>query len=327
MPDYNITEEQKSYLNSLICQRISEDDANRQIIELFENPDSSLGITNALKTGWNADKQDKVAYYIIKDPADNQPMLFFSLKCGELHKPLNPARLDKSVTQALMRLQAAASRCEEVHMHTKAQKMNFWEYFSYRNFATEMLRMAHGVEVEEWAEDVIERQLVDGELPDKAWDEIWDRLEKSLGRQTSYKLEMKLEGSNIIRTKQTFAAVELVHFCAHKAAQDKWEAMKMGQSLGRAMFWQFVEPKIRKIRALVGCEYVYLFAADNDRNGSLVNLYKGMGFEFREDLYVTKPAYDFQCYFMCRKAVGLRTRKNEFFKNFNKPREKKHPRF
>jgi hypothetical protein len=114
MSDFKITKEQKAFLDSLVCQRLNDSVANKQVIEEFRNPKSSPGITNALKTAWKTDKRDQVAYYIIKDPADNQPLLFFSLQCGEMHLPLDPSRLDKSLKNALMSLQAARTLGGEI---------------------------------------------------------------------------------------------------------------------------------------------------------------------------------------------------------------------
>lgn len=317
MSDYKMTTEQKAYLNSLICQRISDDEANKDTIKKFSNPLSSPGITGALKNGWNADKKDRLAYYIIKDPADNEPLLFFSLKCGEIHLPLDPAKLDNSVKQSLILLQAAASRAKRILLPLGGIR----EYY----IAMDALSIAKQFEVEDWAKEVIEKQLVDDDLPEKAWLGVWKRVFRSRSKLELYKAELEEEKDNIIRTKKTFPAVELVHFCAHAPAQEKWKSLNMGRSLGRTMFWHFIEPKIRDIRKLVGCEYLYLFAADDDRNGSLCTLYKEMGFDFRDDLYLTKPSYDFCCYFMCQNVSGLRTRKNEFVRNFNEPKEAKTP--
>ena len=318
MSGYKMTKEQKAFLDSLVCQRISSDEANREVIKAFRNPNSSPGITGALKRGWNADKQDRIAYYIIKDPSDNQPLLFFSLKCGELHLPLDPAVLSKSVAQSYMLLQAAIARCGQPLLPFSPNPLQQKRLY-YR--AMNALYDSCDIEVEDWAKEVIEKQIVDNELPDQAWNNIWRRVFRSQDKLGSYKTDTMLEKDNIIRTKKTFPAVELVHFCAHEPAREKWTAMKMGPSLGKTMFWHFIEPKIRAIRDLVGCEYIYLFAADDDREGRLVSLYKEMGFDFRENLHLTKPAYDFCCYFMCQEVTGLRTRKNEFLKNYNKPKE------
>ena len=318
MSDHKMTKQQKAFLESLVCQRISKDTANKSVIKAFENPKSSPGITSALKKSWNTDKQDKVAYYIIKDPADDQPLLFFSLKCGEVHQPLDPEKLSSSVKSALMMLRAANDRCSCPQLPNTPDPGRRRKLLE---MAMDALHASAQIEVEDWAKEAVEKQLVDGELPDKAWDKIWGRVLRSQGRLDSYNDELELESANIIRTKKTLAAVELVHFCAHEPARKKWAAMQMGKSLGRTMFWQFIEPKIREIRELVGCEYLYLFAADSSREGELVKLYQEMGFEFRDDLYVTKPSYDFCCYFMCQEVTHLKTRRNEFFRTYNRIEE------
>ena len=318
MSDYKMTKAQKAYLESLVCQRISADEANKQVIETFQHARRYAGITGALKTGWNTDKQDKVAFYIIKDPADNQPLLFFSLKCGEVHQPLDPAKLNSTLKNALMLLKAANTRCGYLPPTRSLTLLSL--YFQ----AMDDLIYAESKEeivVEDWANEVIEKQLTDGKLPEKAWLSIVRRVCRNQSKLDQYKAEMEIEKDNIIRTKKTFAAVELVHFCVHAPAKEKWKTLNMGQSLGRTMFWNFIEPKIQAIRELVGCEYIYLFAADDDRAGKLCKLYQELGFDFRDELYVTKPAYDFCCYFMCQEVRKLRTRKKEFLKDYNKPKE------
>ena len=319
MSEYKITKQQKAYLESLVCQRISRDEANRQVIDAFQQASIYNGITGALKTGWNVDKQDKVAFYIVKDPADNEPLLFFSLKCGEVHQPLDPAKLDSTLKNALMLLKEAHTRCGYL---PPTRSRTLLQLYFYSIDALVYVESEEKIEVEDWAKEVIEKQLVDGQLPEKAWLNILRRVYRNKSRLDHYKADKKLEKDNIIRTKKTFAAVELVHFCAHAPAKEKWKALGMGQSLGKTMFWQFIEPKIQELRELVGCEYIYLFAADDVRTGKLCNLYQDLGFDFHEELYVTKPAYDFCCFFMCQGVRKLRTRKKEFLKNYNKPKEK-----
>ena len=316
MSDYRMTKEQKAYLESLVCQRISRAEANRQVIEIFQQARKYAGITGALKTGWNIDKQDKVAFYIIKDPADNQPLLFFSLKCGEVHQPLDPAKLDSTLKNALMLLKAANTRC--LPPTSSFNLLNLY-FHAVKNLT--YVESKETLVVEEWAEEAIEKQLVDGKLTEKAWLNILRRVCRNQSRLDQYSAEMEMEKDNIIRTKKTFAAVELVHFCAHAPAREKWKTLNMGQSLGKTLFWHFIEPKIRELRDLVGCEYIYLFAADGDRDGKLCKLYQELGFDFRDEIFVTKPAYDFCCYFMCQEVRKLRTRKKEFLKAYNKPKE------
>ena len=287
MSNYRITKEQRSYLDSLVCQRISDDPANRAVIEKFTNP-RNRALPYALKNGWNEDKKDKIAYYIVREPGeDSEPLLFFSLKCGEIVIPFN-----------LEKLRTALENSEA------------------------LLDAAWGLEAPEWAMEIIEQRKVDGKLPQEKLLEFYTRHKRNEDKWEQYNEEIRLEGQNIVRTKRTMAGVELVHFCVHSPAVQKWKAMGMGaQGIGRTMFWQFVEPVIQQVRDLVGCEYIYLFAADAKKNGHLVNYYMDLGFEIREDLTVSKPAYDFCCFFMCQKVTSLRNRRNDFLRNYNKPRE------
>ena len=287
MSDPKITKDQRAYLDALVCQRISDDPENIKIIEKFRNF-KNPGLPYALKTGWGEDKKDKVAYYIVKEPGeDGEPLLFFSLKCGEVVVPYNREKL----RIALQNSQA-------------------------------LLDAANGKDAPEWAKEIVEKRKVNNILPLRKVREFYERHMRNMSKWNLYNEEIRVEGSNIVRTKHTMAGVELVHFCVHDPAVKKWKTSVLGsQSLGRTLFWKFVVPVIQDVRNLVGCEYLYLFAADAKKYGTLVNYYKTLGFEIREDLTVSKPEYDFCCYFMCQKVTSLRNRQNEFFRNFNNPKE------
>lgn len=287
MNDYRITKEQRAYLDSLVCQRISKNQANRAIIGKFRNF-RNRGLAYALKTGWNQDKKDKIAYYIVREPGDDgEPLLFFSLKCGEVANPFDEERL------------------LTILENSEALK-----------------NAAYGLDAPEWAAEVIEKQKVNGVLPRDVRDTFVYRHINNQERLHGYLEELHRDGQNIVRTQRTMAGVELVHFCVHSPAVQKWNAMELcPQSLGRTMFWNFVVPVIQQVRELVGCEYIYLFAADREKNGHLVNYYNQLGFESREDLSVSKPEYDFCCFFMCQKVTALRNKRNAFFRSYNAPKE------
>lgn len=287
MNSYRITNDQRAYLDSLVCQRISDDETNRAVIDKFSN-DQNFSLPYALKNGWGQDRKDKVAYYIVKEPGeDAEPLLFFSLKCGELFVPFNRDKLQTAL-----------------------------------DYSAALLDAAHGHDAPQWAKDVVEKCKVDGKLPQRSLEKFLDRHMRNIAKWNDYAMEIQLEGENIIRTKKTMAAVELVHFCVHAPAVEKWKAMGMGsQGIGKTMFWKFVVPIIQQIRGLVGCEYIYLLAADAEKEGHLVNYYQGLGFEAPKDLYVNKPEYDFRCFFMCQKVTSLHKRQLEFFRSYNKSRE------
>lgn len=291
-----LTEAQRSYLKSLVCKRLSDDEANRALAKDFKNAVNS-GIADELKKGWNLDKKDKLAFYIVSDPKEKIPLFFFSLKCGEVTVPYDPARKQEILNNSDL-LYAAATGHKSV----------------------------------EWAENSIRMRLESGEKLEDIQKELAKRYQNDMGKCLCYQEELLLEGNNIHRTQETHAAVELVHFCAYDNRRDfwfsltgnparrKWEQMGMSdQTIGNAVFWFFVVPIIRQVRDLVGCEYIYLFAADRNKYGSLVSYYEKLGFELRSDLGVSKPFYDFGCRFMCQKVTSLRNRRNAFFREYNLP--------
>lgn len=284
---YKLTDKQKAYLDSLVCQRISKDEANKDVIEAFINY-TNPRLPYALYNGWYQDKRDELAYYIIKDPSDQEPLLFFSLKCGILHIPFI--------------YQAVVEACKE---------------------AEALYNAARNRRAPEWARAEINRRRVNGIVPPEVLRELGEDYAEKKEKMLSFQEEMRKGAPKIIQVERTHPGVEMVHFCAHEPAQDKWEEMGMAQqSMGKTLFWYFIVPKLNAIRELVGCEYIYLFAADSSRKKSLVNYYTKLGFEVRLDIGVEKPAYDFGCTFMCQKLTSLRNQRIDFFNNYNKPKPK-----
>ena len=112
----------------------------------------------------------------------------------------------------------------------------------------------------------------------------------------------------LIRVEEAFPAIELVHFCANDWARDEWKRLQLGHSMGEVMFWHFVVPKMLEINQLIGCEYVYLFAADRTPDATLLNYYENvLHFEQIRHIGAIKPYYDFFCIFMAKRLRGLTT--------------------
>ena len=347
-----MTNDQRKYLESLVCERISANEANKELIAGFVNWRNPT-IAENLRNGWEEDQQGKLAYYIVKDPELDVPMMFFSLKCGEMHIPLDSKKLGKTVTNALMLLKQASIVCNGMHF---MQSNNAQERTIIMHYTLEALRRieTEKIEVNPWAEEAIEKQLVNGTLTEKAWKKIWRRVFNALKYDLGKQNDESLQESNIVRTKETFPAVELVHFCIydpilwsmvfqnypkefwkelqktlplkHNPVVIQWHNKGMGnRSLARTMFWKFVVPVIQDLGKLVGCEYVYLFAADDDSDEekSLLRYYRKLGFDFQDRIYVTKPSFDFGCFFMCQKISALPKKRNAFFRNYNRQEGKK----
>lgn len=73
---------------------------------------------------------------------------------------------------------------------------------------------------------------------------------------------------------------------------------------------------------IVGCEYLFLFAADQTEDALLVNFYaEKLGFECRDEHCAAIPMYDFTCQFMSQKTNVLKEKQQEFFDHFNPDEE------
>ncbi len=113
------------------------------------------------------------------------------------------------------------------------------------------------------------------------------------------------------RTKETYPAIELGHYCKNtEYVPPQYNHIP----LGFALFWEVIVPQICKITNLIGCKFVYLFAADKTsdiRKGEdslgLVDYYKSAyKFENNIDLAILKPVYDSECYALVQEISALK---------------------
>ena len=117
-----------------------------------------------------------------------------------------------------------------------------------------------------------------------------------------------------------YSAVEISHFCVNEDYRKKWDSFNFGDRnrIGLTLFWHFIVQKISEIGRLIGCEYVYLFAADGTSDRLLVNHYKNMmGFRDDLDVLTIQPMYDFRCTFLCNTVKSLVGGRERFYDHFN----------
>ena len=292
-----ITQEQKQLLQQFTCERLTARRVNKFDIKNFLSVQGK-GLENTLKTGaWEADLEGSIAYYLVRNPA-GEIVLYFSLKCGMLFDP------------------------------------NFVELYleSYKD------ELRRGDAFNRWT------RLMDG---DERQLRYFQRQRTRMGAQRysgfiktmKIKTDKKYEpNQKIIRTKTSQPAIELVEFCANDLTKDCWASygFPSHRRLGETLFWWFVFPKMMEINALIGCKYVYLFAADEAVSGKLSNYYRErLHFENLTDLGTVKPAYDLNCFFMGRQLRdcadpayaawmdyddemwGLEHYQKQFFEEFN----------
>lgn len=276
-----ITEEQQRVLDGLRCERLSKDEMNLRRVDDFVNytNDSIAGVLR--NEAYGEDEKGSVAYYVVKDE-QGEMLFFFSLKNGMLydqHLDEKTINLLKKLYEYLDELDADAELSDDDRVVIEAVK--------------EKVRSRKGLTKAE-----LER------LPKKNA-QILEDLEQELNK-------------NITHVGKTYSGLELVHFCANNSTDELWEGLGLPQPRGAVVFWHFLVPIVLKVRELVGCEYLFLFAADLSEFHTLLDYYQNlMGFVDEGERATAKPLYDLSCKFMYQEAESLEARRREFFENFN----------
>lgn len=126
------------------------------------------------------------------------------------------------------------------------------------------------------------------------------------------------KNEKVSRVNKTYSGIELVHFCTNENSKNKWKEFGFSNSMGEVIFWDKIVPKFFEVQEIVGCEYVFLFAADLSEDRTLINYYNVcLKFEIDEEVGTNKPYYDFACAFMCQKLNFLKKNQRLYFENFN----------
>lgn len=153
----------------------------------------------------------------------------------------------------------------------------------------------------------------------KVYAKIQDEREKGFKEWANEKKiieDIKIESNELIlRGEHTYPAIELAHFFRNDNYEiEKWrEAYNMPQ-IGTIVFWYFVVPMVLAARKYVGCQYLYLFAADDSDDKKLINYYADkLKFRTNSEVGTVKPIYDFTCEFMCQEIEPLEGKMNKFF--------------
>lgn len=275
-----ITESQLELLRSLKCERLSSNTANFSLINDFYNTRNNSLVDTLQGDAYDDDENNRIAYYIVKT-VDDKILFFFSLKCGLLYDEfIEGDRLKeiKSFYDTILRM----SLDEAQPVENKKAIASILE----------SVRSKKGIKKEDVA--IVLHLSVDS-------DEF-----------------SKIFGKNLKNVGRTFPGVELVHFCANDAHREEWDEYDLPQNMGTTIFWYFIVPKILEMLKIVGCEYVFLFAADLTPYEELIRYYSDqLKFEKVDEHCVAIPMYDFTCQFMSQKTCELEGKRKQFFEEFN----------
>ena len=237
------------------------------------------------ETAWEEDLNGGTKVYLVKDNQSGAIVFFFALKAGLLYRDISDDDYELSEKE-----REILNLCLE---HYLENDQNFIED-----------------EILNWYDD----NALD---KDKLRRILLEKLKvKSAAKSDQNRTE---EGPNIVRVSKTFPGIVLTHFCK---GNDACLQQSLSFPLGFYVFWEIVIQKVLKISSMLGCQYLYLFAADHTEfqvdlpslddliyldaddepnhkisTYKLVEYYKNeLKFEEVHGLTILKPYYDFECF-------------------------------
>lgn len=275
-----ITKEQQEILDSLVCERLSRNPANMREIDQFFNSKNDKLVERLLNEAYSEDEGDKIAYYLVKDK-EGHILFYFSLKCGQLY--------DKHLDFDLFKLLG--------ELYDGLLKMK-----SEPDITPE-----DSLAIDKILEEIRSRKGV-----------LKEDLKKITKKNRSIEDFEKVFKDDADKVGATFSGIEIVQFCSNEDCLDYWKNYGINQKLGVVVFWQFIVPIIIKIKEWIGCEYLFLFAADDSEDENLVNYYKSwLKFESSNERSAATPVYDLTCKFLYQETCSLEEKRDAFFRNFN----------
>lgn len=288
-----ITKEQRNLLDSFCCQRLTADPGNKKLIRTFEN-DRNPNLAAYLRYyGWSEDTAGANTFYLIKDQ-QNRIVMYFSLKCGSLFDPLN-------IEELMAQIEDYKCKLEAIHNRRRGTARD------------EELALVEQM-MQEYGMGLLMLEMT-----------LRSELDSLLTKREDLRDDQNRDPNRMIsRVVRTYPAVELVHFVVNDGYRVFWQklAKKYGfgkpHTMAQIFFWYFVAPIITDIRNTLGCQYVYLFAADQSLNKRLINFYQvALNFSQEGDIGTSKPRYDFSCEFLHQEIEQLRDFREYYFDNFN----------
>ena len=276
-----ITEQQRAILDSFYIERLSDSEENFRLVSDFQNSRSD-SLTNKIQSeAFEEDELGTVAFYVIKNK-EGKIVFYFSLKCGQLYDKLY----------------------EKDHVHLIQNLLEYFDQIEQEETTSESdLDL-----IEEIRESVRSRKgILKSDL---------NKIQKKDNKAVK-DLEKAFTG-NMQRVGQTFAGVEIVQFCLNDKYSEDLKRLGFFPSFGAIVFWHFLVPKVLEVRKLIGCHYLFLFAADTSEDESLIRYYKSLRFTDAGEHGAVIPLYDWTCRFMYQEISSLEEGQRSFFNDFNR---------
>lgn len=265
---------------------MTSDEANESKIQNFSATKRGKALEVFLtKNAWQEDINGNTKVYLVIDEPTGVIVFFFALKAGLLYKAIGDDDYRLTTLESEI-----VNLCVDSQLDTSAS--------------------SSVDEILSWYDD---------NSLDK------DRLYRIIEYRINVKLKARADKSlnennmNIMQVLKTFPGIVLTHFC--KNTQNSLPE-SLSFPLGFYVFWEIVTEKVLEISSYLGCQYLYLFAADStestptipsiddfiygdasdddqseETHYRLVDYYKNeLKFEDVQGMTILKPYYDYECF-------------------------------
>ena len=314
-------EEQKRILSDrlkMVSMCSSEDHKN--LIQTFKQTKHRNDIERYLKTkAWQDDKDRNTKVFLIKDIEKNEIAYYFSINCGILYREIEVKRFDKNEEQLYQQYLNATIKAHRRGLSREQQdEANAELTEAYEAFYKSSMN------------------------PDRITELISSAEEKAKDKKERRELfENTNEEELTMRVKETFPAIDIKFFGRNN---DYDPGIKTDFRLGVFVFWEIIVPHLLDISNMVGCKYIYLFAADMSNNESdymppfydqnydpyednneatkkrkvlkLVEYYQNeLKFRPVNNYKVLKPDYERSCYTLIQEVDDLQANREEVWQS------------
>lgn len=256
-------EQTKAYFDSFICEVLTSSPHTEDELQDFSCKIRQSTLEDYFKTkAWKADKNGENRIYIIREPKNKKIVFFFSLKCGTLFTTYDLDDNYRALPNAEKGFVNALINARRTH-----DDEAFYELLNQ-------------------GKDVFPDSIV-----------LYQNIAEHRANKKNEINEVN-DARGVMKVQECYSALEIRHLC-------RSDAFKMDNNvtypLGFGLFWRKIIPIILAVAQKVGCEYLYLFAADRSDNPDdkkLVSYYKdALGFREvdEEGVIALKPGYDDNC--------------------------------
>ena len=306
-------EEQKRYLqDNLELVPLTSSEDNKEHVNSFTAVENGREIARYLReSAWDDDQEHNTKVYLIKDKNTNEIAFYFAMNCGILFSDYRYRDVKSEETEVFNKYVEAKKMCEKKGMSASEKQ-------EADNRLAEALGDLWNTVADEYRVSELLAYAEDKALILKDREEHFHDTE---------------ELEHVQFVGETFPAIDVKFFGKNGSYKP---SIELSFKLGVYIFWEIMVPYILKIANLVGCKYIYLFAADNsedtnvtkaipmweedddpsedDENDTdtktkirrLVNYYiTELKFSNVTNYKVLKPHYESECYTLVQKVSEL----------------------